>query len=330
MTTAPSLAEREMFTEILEAIFHDHKGSDATTALNEFGVADVLRTDRAHAIPIVFELQGSSASTSATLNHVMAMSLEPVLAGCLDLPVLLPMTASSATQVGDGGLRVAGVLLGTPDPARVVVGGEPSDGVLGVINVHDHDVELRPVSGIDPTLALTTLTADRVPVEKLVLGPPGATAWQEALVWGRIALAAELVGTGRAALSLATDHAANRAQFGQPIGSFQAVKHRLANALIEIEAASSAVAAAAIRPTRLSAMVAKSAAGRAARTACAHALQVLGAVGFTLEHPFHRFQRRSIALDHLLGSSDDLPREIGAALRTLDRVPAIVDLEDDQ
>jgi alkylation response protein AidB-like acyl-CoA dehydrogenase len=220
--------------------------------------------------------------------------------------------------------------MGTPDPARVVVGGELLDGVLGIINVSDHDLELRPVSGIDPTLALMTLTADRVPVEQLVVGARGAAAWQDALVWGRIALAAELVGTGRAALSLATEHAANRVQFGQPIGSFQAVKHRLANALIEIEAAASAVAAAAVRPTRLSAMVAKSAAGRAARIGCAQALQVLGAVGFTLEHPFHRFQCRAIALDHLLGSSDDLPREIGALLRTVDSVPAIVDLEDDQ
>jgi hypothetical protein len=275
-------------------------------------------------------LQGSTASTSAILNRVMAMSLDPVLTGCLDMAVLLPTTATSATQVTDGCLTVGGVLMGKADPARVVVGGERIDGVLGIVDVHDHDHELRPLSGIDPTLALATLTADRVPTEQLVVGDPGAAAWQEALVWGRIALAAELVGSGRGALSLATDHASNRVQFGQPIGSFQAVKHRLANALIEIEAAASAVEAAAVRPTRLSAMVAKSVAGRAARSACEHALQVLGAVGFTLEHPFHRFQRRSIALDHLLGSSDDLPRDIGAELRTLGTVPAVVDLEDNR
>jgi hypothetical protein len=253
-----------------------------------------------------------------------------VLPDCLDLAVLLPTTASSATQGGDGCVQCSGVLLGTTDRARVIVGGELSGGVLGIVDLHGDDRELRPLSGIDPALGLATFTADRVPTEQLIVGAAAAAAWQDALVWGRIALAAELVGSGRAALSLATDHAANRVQFGQPIGSFQAVKHRLANALIDIEAAASAVQAAAVRPTRLSAMVAKSAAGRAARSACAHALQVLGAVGFTLEHPFHAFQRRSIALDHLLGSSDDLPRAIGAELRMLGTVPALIDLEDDQ
>src|SRR5207245_7971721 len=125
-------------------------------------------------------------------------------------------------------------------------------------DLHGDDRELRPLSGIDPALGLATFNADRVPTEQLIVGAAAAAAWQEALVWGRIALAAELVGSGRAALSLATEHAANRVQFGQPIGSFQAVKHRLATALIDIEAAASAVQAAAVRPTRPSAMVASS------------------------------------------------------------------------
>jgi hypothetical protein len=330
MTTALSPAERKLFAETLTAIFADHKGSDVTAGLLEFGIDDVLRTDRAHTIPMIFEHQGSTASTSAILNRIMTISVDAVLTGCLDMAVLLPTTASSATSATNGRLSVAGVLMGAADPAKIVVGGELTDGILAVVDVHDLHHELHLLGGVDPSLALTALTADSVPAEQLIVGESGAAAWQEALIWGRIALAAELVGCGRTALSLATDHAANRFQFGQPIGSFQAVKHRLADALIETEGAAAAVAAAALRPSRLSAMVAKSAAGRAARLACAHALQVLGAVGFTLDHPFHRFQRRTLALDHLLGSSDDLFRLIGAELRTLGTVPTLVDLEDYQ
>jgi hypothetical protein len=330
MTAALSVSERQLLTQTLAAIFHDHSGSDVTAALLDFGVDDVLRADHAHAIPAIFELQGSTASRSTMLNRVMAMSLDSVLTGCVDAPVLLPTVLSSASPVSDGCISVTGVLMETADPETIVIGSELSDGFVGTIDLRDHPHHLRPVSGIDPTLALTKLTVDRISIHQLVAGAPAAAAWQTALIWGRIALAAELVGAGRTALALATDHAANRVQFGVPIGSFQAVKHRLANALIEIEAAAAAVNAAAARPTRLSAMVAKSAAGAAGRAACANALQVLGAVGFTLEHPFQRFQRRCIALDHLLGSSDDMPTQIGAELRTFDNVPVLVDIEDGQ
>ena len=73
-------------------------------------------------------------------------------------------------------------------------------------------------------------------------------------------------------------------------------------------------------------MVAKSMAGRAASVAAANALQVLAGIGFTWEHPFHRFHKRGIVLDRLLGSSRDLPAEIGARLAALGEIPTLVTL----
>ena len=132
---------------------------------------------------------------------------------------------------------------------------------------------------------------------------------------GRHALAWWLVGSSRAMLSLARRHALDRTQFGRPVASFQAIRHRLAETLVAIEGAEATLLAAAAEPDDLAFLLAKAAAGQAALTAARHCQQVLGGIGFTAEHQLHRHVKRALVLDGLLGSTRELTREAGLMLR---------------
>jgi hypothetical protein len=135
-----------------------------------------------------------------------------------------------------------------------------------------------------------------------------------------------LVGSARAMLSLARQHALDRVQFGRPIASFQAVRHRLAETLVAIEGAEATLVLPAEDSPDLGAMLAKAAAGKAALTAARHCQQVLGGIGFTAEHDLHRHVKRALVLDGLLGSSKELTRKAGAGLRARGSVPRLAQL----
>ncbi|MBK3572337.1 acyl-CoA dehydrogenase [Streptomyces sp. MBT65] len=143
------------------------------------------------------------------------------------------------------------------------------------------------------------------------------------LAAGRVALGWWLLGTGHAMLALALQHAADRMQFGRPLASFQAVRHRLAETLVALDGAEATLVAAS---DELGALLAKAAAGRAALTAARHCQQVLGGIGFTAEHDLHRHVRRAVVLDGLLGSARELTREAGALLRAGGSAPRLVHL----
>jgi hypothetical protein len=143
---------------------------------------------------------------------------------------------------------------------------------------------------------------------------------------GRHALGWWLVGAGRAMLSLARQHALDRSQFGRPVASFQAIRHRLAETLVAVEGAEATLVAAAAEPDELSFLLAKAAAGQAALTAARHCQQVLGGIGFTAEHELQRHIKRALVLDGLLGSSRELTREAGAVLRAKGFAPRLAQL----
>ena len=170
-------------------------------------------------------------------------------------------------------------------------------------------VVARDPSGMDPHMKLVECA-----------GPPDAVAA------GQRALAHELIGASRAMLELARVHALERIQFDVPIASFQAVRHRLAEALVAIEAADGAVAASWEDGTPFAASIAKAIAGRSARTVARHSQQVLAGIGFTAEHPFHRYFRRTRVLDHLLGDSRTLTRELGEYLLSARTLPPVLPL----
>ncbi|WP_138997116.1 acyl-CoA dehydrogenase family protein [Rhodococcus zopfii] len=144
-----------------------------------------------------------------------------------------------------------------------------------------------------------------------------------AVAAGRRALGWWLVGTSRTMLSLARTHALDRTQFGKPVASFQAVRHRLAETLVAIEGAEATLRTA---NDDLGSLLAKAAAGKAALAAARHCQQVLGGIGFTAEHDLHRHIRRALLLDGLLGSARELTREAGALIRSTGSAPRLVHL----
>jgi hypothetical protein len=147
------------------------------------------------------------------------------------------------------------------------------------------------------------------------------------LAGGRQALAWWLVGSSRAMLALARQHAVDRVQFGRPIASFQAVRHRLAETLVAIEGAEAALEAVGeSEDFEFACLLGKAAAGQAALTAARHCQQVLGGIGFTAEHQLHHHVKRALVLDGLLGSARELTHEAGATLRAKGFAPRLTQL----
>ncbi len=164
------------------------------------------------------------------------------------------------------------------------------------------DCRSEPVEGIDVTRRLVRVTAS----ESDELGGDVAAAVDRI----EVALSAELVGVASRALELSVDYARTRQQFGRPIGAYQAVSHRCADMLIDVESARSAVLCAAWTadhdPEALpfAASVAKVAAAQGAWRVTTSALQVHGGIGFTWEHDCHLLLRRAAASSRLLGGVD--------------------------
>ncbi|MCX4816010.1 acyl-CoA dehydrogenase family protein [Streptomyces sp. NBC_01239] len=228
--------------------------------------------------------------------------------------------AELLTEKPDLAVRVAFRLLGETgahapllNDVLLHAAGRPLGGTLplpytgGAWAVWERD-DTTAGTALDPELPLRTVPAADS-------GPP--------LVAGRVALGWWLVGTGRAMLALARQHAVDRLQFGRPLASFQAVRHRLAETLVALEGAEATLVAA---TDEWGALLAKAAAGQAALTAARHCQQVLGGIGFTAEHDLHRHVRRAMVLDGLLGSARELTREAGAMLRAGGSAPRLVHL----
>lgn len=193
-----------------------------------------------------------------------------------------------------------------------------------VVTVPVAELSLRAVTGIDPDFGLLEVAADAVPCA--VEGEAAEYRWESAVTLAQVALSHEILGAGRTMLELARQHAVDRIQYGRPIGRFQAVRHRLADSLVAIEAADAVVTAARDAPSPELARAAKSLAGRGASTAARHSQQVLAGIGFTAEHPFHRSYRRALLLDQLFGSAHTLTCELGNELLRSRRLPALLPL----
>ena len=192
------------------------------------------------------------------------------------------------------------------------------------VEVPTAELTLRPVGGMDTTLGLIEVTGTLQ--RDLSNGIDISDRWPNAVAAAQRALSHQLVGTARTMLELARLHALERVQFGQPISGFQAVRHRLAETLVAIESAQAVLLAAWEDNSPTSAAVAKALAGRGARTAARHCQQVLAGIGFTTEHQFHRYARRTFLLDQLFGASGSLTKQLGAELLADRRLPAFAPL----
>jgi hypothetical protein len=288
--------ELHLFASSLRQLVADQDGEDLDRALADLGWLDALAEEPSSAVPALFEAIGAAAVSTSALHHVLATGL-----GTAD-PVVLPALGSAEPSA-------SGLWLG-PLPAVVHVPG------AGGIDVTD--LTVRPVTGIDPSAQVSELSGWTTTAYDA-----RDEAWTEAMRLGRLALAQQLIGCGRTMLTLACSHALDRVQFGVPISSFQAVRHRLADTLVLLEAADGLTTAAWEDGEPQTATMAKALAGRAGRTASRHAQQVLAGIGFTTEHRFHLYARRVLLLDQLLGSSRALTEDLGRALLAQRHLPPL-------
>ncbi|WP_132993061.1 acyl-CoA dehydrogenase family protein [Gordonia zhaorongruii] len=223
-----------------------------------------------------YALPGPATETLAVVPTVLAAAsasneLEAVLAGTPATAALPPATPRAANpDVAD---------------AYLLADGAVSTATAGEL-----------LDTVDPTRRVAVLTADRG------LGDVDTAAAADI---GALATAAQLLGLGSAMLDLAADYAKSRKQFGREIGSFQAVKHHLADVAVAVEMARPLVHGAAVgidgqapEGTVVSRDVAaaKVAAGDAAYLASRRALQVLGAIGYTAEHDLSLYLTKTRAL----------------------------------
>jgi len=144
-----------------------------------------------------------------------------------------------------------------------------------------------------------------------VLGPIGGgqRILSRVLDVGATAIAVETVGVAQRALDLSLDYARGRSQFGKPIGSFQAIKHKCVDMMVAIENARSLAYYAAWAlgarggDTATAVAMAKAYASDIGKSVTADAIQVHGGIGFTWEHDIHLYYRRALANEATFGSA---------------------------
>jgi hypothetical protein len=313
----------------LRGLAEELDGTELAQALETFGFADLLAEAPRDAVSALFTALGRAGSMSTSLQDVLLQPLAEYLPmATTDCNVVLPTVGADLVGTADGELlALRGLVIGAR-PAPTFLAPVALRGELAWIGLQESSgIATRRVNGLDPALALTEITGVDVTADVLVAGKEAAAAWDAVATAGRLALGYQILGAVSQMIELAVDHARSRVQFGRPIGSFQAVRNRLADAHVAREGAASALESAwAADDPVLAGLLAKSLAGRAARIAATQCQQVLAGIGFTAEHPFHRFLARALVLDSVLGSARELPTVIGAYLISAGTIPRLVDL----
>jgi hypothetical protein len=242
-------------------------------------------------LALLLEEVGAHVAPAPVLQQALAVDalsgsdlLEPLLSGETIGTVAFKPVAESG-----------GRLTGRPEPvihapsARVLI--VRSDDALWAVD----GIESKPEPAMDRTRALGWVTLDDTPAVRL----GGEDAVERFLDLGAVGHSAELLGASAKVLDLSVAYAKERVQFGRPIGSFQAIKHRCADMLVDVEGMRSAVyhaawALGAGDPDRsVAASTAKTWCSDASRRVMTSGLQVHGGIGFTWEHDLHLFVKRA-------------------------------------
>jgi alkylation response protein AidB-like acyl-CoA dehydrogenase len=240
--------------------------------------------------------------------------LGQVIAGkALVLPALDDHRATQATQAADG-WRLTGTNC-------VVTQAEAADHFLVTAREGDGEPALFAVARAAPGLAVIgyalidggrggDVVLEDTPARLLLAADATAPAVEAANAAGLVALCAEAVAIMDALREQTVEYLSTRRQFGQPIGQFQALKHRMATLALEIEQARSAAtnAAAALDGERIARERAASAAkftiGRVGTLAAEEAIQMHGGIGMTWELPLSHYAKRLVMIGHQLGDED--------------------------
>jgi hypothetical protein len=329
MASVMEATERDLMAQTLRRLAEQFDGEQLSKALVDFGFDLLLDEAPREAVSALFEAIGRAGSMSTALQDVLLQPLTDLVEGATDAySVVLPRIGAAVAGSLDGDtVTLSGLVIGRR-PATVFL--VPVAAGLDTVWVSVTDPSVlttRVAVGLDPTRAITELSTAGAAATVVSRGTQASMMWNAAATAGRRALGYQIVGAVGAMIDLAVDHACNRVQFGRSIGSFQAVRNRLAEAHVARTAAAAALEMAwEADDEYLAGMLAKSLAGRSARIAATHCQQVLAGIGFTAEHPFHRYLARALVLDSLLGSTTELRRAIGRQLVSAGTIPRLVEL----
>jgi alkylation response protein AidB-like acyl-CoA dehydrogenase len=199
------------------------------------------------------------------------------------------------------------VLDGHTADVVLVVARAGSDLALFSVHGESPGLDRRLLPTLDLTRKLARLEFSRTPATR-VSSDDFTPALRRVLALAAVALAHEQTGGAERCLEMSTEYAKTRLQFGRPIGSFQAIKHKCADMLVEVEFAKSAAYHAAFMAAEgnleeflTAARMAKSYCSEAYFHAAAETIQIHGGMGFTWEHPAHLFFKRAKSSAMLLG-----------------------------
>lgn len=305
--------ERELLRETVAALVAKHAGPAAVRAAmeSEKGYDESLwqllcEQVGAAALAIPEELGGAGGelADAATVLQELGRALvpSPLLGTTLAELALLSAAEPDATTLE--GLA-EGAAIGTlVFDAEYVVNGDIADVVVAV-----EDGRLsrwtrfvaEPVTTMDPTRRLARVTAE----ETEPIGTDPGLADTAAIL-----LAAEQIGAAQRCLELTVEYAKDRVQFGRPIGSFQALKHRMADLYVTVSAAKAVVADACDAPSPANAATARLAATEALNVVAAEGIQLHGGIAITWEHDMHLYFKRAHGSAHLLDSPQQLLKRL--------------------
>jgi alkylation response protein AidB-like acyl-CoA dehydrogenase len=244
-------------------------------------------------------------------------------------PFPAPARVAGRGPAGSGTVKLRGTIRAVADalPAQALL--VPAEGVpagLYLVQAGAPGVHLTPVVSLDMTRQLCDISLDDAEGRPVAVGADAEAAVLAGLTAGAAVLAAEQLGLAQRCLDLTVAYVKERRQFARPIGSFQALKHRLADlwTTITLARAASRYAAACLadgdRDAPVAVALAKSACCEAAVLAAQECVQLHGGIGFTWEHPAHLYLKRAKAASLAFGA----PGAHRAALAALVDLPGPV------
>lgn len=231
-----------------------------------------------------------------------------------------------STEVSEGGTGLVlrgrkSLVLGLDEADGILVSardGATGEGVIVLIDAHDAGIRRRDVVLMDERRASDLDIEVEVPAENVLLrGDEADAALARASDRAAVAAAAEAVGAMRGAVELTREHLATRRQFGTALASFQALRHRFADMVLDLELTECLVTAAAASlddPDQRSIMAsaAKARAAKAGRLVGEAAVQLHGGIGLTAEYAVGQYYKRLMVLAALFGGGDDHRDRVGA------------------
>jgi len=224
------------------------------------------------------------------------------------------ITATEATVelADDGQSKLSGVKMYVADGQTAdifVVSARSQVGPVGlyVVEANSPAVTVTPLSTLDMTRPQARVEFSSAPARPLTGDADQMAVPERVMATAAILLAAEQVGGAQRCLDMAVEYAKIRVQFGRPIGSFQAIKHKCADMLLDVESARSAAYYAASvldddsESPLIAAALAKAHCSSAYTRVAAENIQIHGGIGFTWEHPAHLYFKRAKTSEILLG-----------------------------